>query len=218
MLGLDVSQALQYNDYLRFVKVYGIEIPTDRREPALYEAHNYVVSEPYILDVIELGGDRLAREFAFRVYRAQEERFNRTGVLTAVSEDHIDQPPYFVYNTIFTGGKLWGAITSTGADASRFKTLSTKAAFGWYALYRTPYTQRLRQHVQDLYDTDRGWYSGMYEATQTPNRALTANTNAIILESLCYQQFGPLLGLSREDGRRDGATAAKAIERFGTSH
>ena len=45
----------------------------------------------------------------------------------------------------------------------------------------------------DLYDPERGWYSGLYEATQTPNKAMTANTNAIILESLYYRRFGKLM-------------------------
>jgi hypothetical protein len=218
MLGLDVSRALKYEDFLRFVEVYGIKIPTDSRDPARYHAHNYVVSEPYILDGVEFGWDQTSRELAFRVYRAQEERFKHTGVPTAVSEDNIDQPPYFVYNTVFTGGKVWGTISETGADASAFKTLSTKAAFGWHALYKTPYTQRLLDRIKGLYDADRGWYSGLYEQTQLANRAITANTNAIILESFCYQRFGPLVGFSRGNEGLGGADAAEAAERFGRTH
>ncbi len=195
LLGLDAARALSYEEFLRYVPIYGIEIPTDRRRPEDYVAHNSVLSEPYILDGLEFGGDAISREFAYRVYRVQEERFKRTGVLTAVTEDHIDQPPYFVYNAVFTGGRTWHAVTDNGADASRFKTLSVKAAFGWDALYRTAYTARLIERVALLHDPAQGWWAGLYEGTGTPNRALAANTNAVVLEALYYRRFGPFLRL-----------------------
>jgi hypothetical protein len=193
ILGVDVSRALLYQDFLAFVDVYGIRVPYDSRTPEMYNAHNYVVSEPYILDGLEFGWDTTSREFAYRVYRAQEKRYAATGILTAVSEDNIDQPPYFVYNTVFTDGKTWNCITDQGEDASRFKTLSTKAVFGWHMLYGTPYTGRLKEAVKDLYDPEKGWYSGRYEASGQPNRAITCNTNAIVLESICYKKFGSLI-------------------------
>ena len=195
LLGLEAARALRYEEFLQYVPIYGIDVPTDRRRPEEYGAHNSVLSEPYILDGLEFGGDAVSREFAYRVYRVQEERFKRTGVLTAVTEDHIDQPPYFVYNAVFTGRRTWHAITENGADASRFKTLSVKAVFGWDALYRTAYTARLMERVAPLHDPARGFWAGLYESTGTPNRALTANTNAVVLETLHYRQFGPFLRL-----------------------
>jgi len=130
LLGLDVSRAMLYGDHLQYIDIYGVNVPTDSRVPERYHAHNYVVSEPYILDGIEYGWDNTSKEFAFRVFRAQEERFERTGQLTAVSEDNIDQAPYFVYNTVFTSGKSWNTITEKGEDASAFRSISTKAAMG----------------------------------------------------------------------------------------
>ena len=198
LLGLDTFGALQYNDFLQYVDIYGIQVPIDSRKPEEYEAHNYVVSESYILDGIEYGWDDISREFAYRVYQAQHQRYKQTGIPTAVSEDNIDQPPYFVYNTVFTDGKAWNCITEAGEDASEFKTLSTKAVFGWYALYRTPYTKMLLDTVADLHDPQKGWYSGLYEKTGLPNTALTGNTNAIILEALHYKQFGKYLQLQNQ--------------------
>ncbi len=190
LMGTDVFEALKYDDFLHYESIYGINIPTDKRTPDRYKAFNYVVSESYILDGLEFGFDAISREFAFRVYKVQEERFNKTGVLTAVSEDNIDVAPYFVYNTVFTAGKAWSCITDKGEDVSQFRSISTKAAFGWYALYQTPYTQKLIDAVKPLNDPARGWYSGLYEATGKPNKAITGNTNAIILETLCYKKFG----------------------------
>lgn len=193
LLGQDVSTAMNYGAHLSYVNIYGIPVPTDSRDPAKYIAHNYVVSEPYILDGLEYGGDQISREFAYRVYAVQEKRYQATGRLTAVSEDNIDEAPYFVYNTVYTGGKAWQTITDSGQDASKFRSLSTKAAFGWHALYGTPYTQQLVEAVASLHNPDKGWYSGVYEESGKPNKAITANTNAIVLESLCYRQFGPLM-------------------------
>ncbi len=195
LMGYDVSKALRYFDYLAFVDIYGIKIPYDIRAPKEYEAHTYVLSEPYILDGIEFGWDIVSREFAYRVYKAQEERWKHTGIWTAVSEDNIDQAPYFVYNTVYSDGKAWNCITQEGKDASRFKSISTKAVFGWYVLYRTLYTKELIREIQTLYEPDRGWYSGRYEITKLPNKAITCNTNAIILESLCFKKFGRLVSL-----------------------
>jgi hypothetical protein len=193
LLGQDVSAALSYDDFVRWVKIDGIFVATDSRTAKLFGAHNYVVSEPYVLDGLEFGWDRASRDLAARVFGAQEARFRRTGLLTAVSEDNIDRPPYFVYNTVFSDGKVWNTITDAGVDASADRSLSVKAAFGWDALYRTAYTARLVEAVKDLYDPARGYYSGRYESDGRPNKAITCNTNAIILESFAYRRDGPLV-------------------------
>lgn len=196
LLGMDVSEALLYNDFLQYESISGVEIPTDNRIPEIFKAHNYVVSEPYILDAIEYGGDQVSKEFAYRVYQAQENRYTNQGIITAVSEDNIDQAPYFVYNTVFSNGKAWNAITDTGEDASEFRTVSTKAALGWYLLYETPYTEKLKQYIENNFDPEKGWYSGIYEKDGAINTAITANSNAIILEALQYKVNGPLLRIS----------------------
>ena len=193
LMGYDVAEALDYQSWLKFVDIYDINVATDSRSPEEFTAHNYVVSEPYILDGLEFGWDQISQQFSNRVYAVQEARYNETGILTAVSEDNIDVAPYFVYNTVFTGGKAWNTITESGADASEFKSLSTKAAFGWHALYETEYTTKLVETAGKLFDAEKGFYSGLYEKTGLPNKALTANTNGIILESLAFKALGPLL-------------------------
>jgi hypothetical protein len=114
-------------------------------------------------------------------------------VLTAVTEDHVDRAPYFVYNTVWSDGHPWATVTDKGADAAALRTLSVKAAFGWHALLRTGYTTRLVERVAGLNDPARGWYAGLYEKGGQANAALAANTNAVVLESLAYLQRGRLL-------------------------
>lgn len=201
LAGVDVRRALDYFSHLAHTRIYDIDIPHDSRDPSRFGAQNFVVSEPYMLDGLEFGWDEVSREFAWRVYRAQEERFARTGSLTAVSEDHVDRPPYFVYNSVFNGGKAWAAITEQGADAGPHRSLSSKTAFAWHALYRTPYTEKLMAEVAKLHDKDKGWYAGRYEEDGQPNRALTLNTNAIILESLAYIASGRMLAFKPREGQ-----------------
>lgn len=201
LMGFDVSNAVDYSMWLKFIDIYDINIPTDSRNPERFHAHNYVVSESYILDQIEFGGDQISSEFAERVFKVQEARYQKTGILTAVSEDNIDQPPHFVYNTVFTDGKAWNAITEDGTDASEFKTLSTKAAFGWHILFDNDYTKRLMAVATTLHDPEKGWYSGQYEKTGEANKIITANTNGIILETLAYKATGVLLNPNQKPFR-----------------
>ncbi|CAH0535177.1 hypothetical protein VST7929_02838 [Vibrio stylophorae] len=197
LLGKDVDNAREYIDYLQFVPIDGVEIPTDKRDPARYRAHNYVVSESYILDMLEYGGDDLSAQFAYRVYLAQQNRYQRTKVVTAVSEDHLDKPPYFVYNTVFSDGQSWHTVTEDGQSLPELRTFSTKAAFGWYALYDTEYSALLFDEAKPLFDEEKGWYAGRYEENGEINRALTANTNGIVLESLAYIATGPMLTIGQ---------------------
>ncbi|MCG8460683.1 MAG: DUF3131 domain-containing protein [Holophagales bacterium] len=193
LLGLDVSEARRYDDYLTWVKVGSERVGADTRTAELYGAHNYVLSEPYMLDGLEFGWDRSSRALAFRVYRAQEDRFRTTGIPTAVTEGHLDRAPYFVYATVFSDGQAWSVLSTDGQDLPELRTLSTKAAFSWHALYRTPYTRSLMAEVSNWYHEERGWMSGRYEDSGALNQSFTCNTNGVILESLNFRQNGPLM-------------------------
>ena len=86
LLGLDAMTAAKYDDYLDYARVAGQSIAIDSRSFSEFDAHNYVVSEPYILTAVEFGLDSESQELAHRIYTAQHERFNRSGIITAVSE------------------------------------------------------------------------------------------------------------------------------------
>jgi hypothetical protein len=193
LMGLDVEAAADWRAHLQLVTVEGVAVCADDRDAAHFGAPNFVVSEPYVLAGLEFGWTRSARECAWRTYRAQEARFRHTGVLTAVSEALVDRAPYFVYNSVWTDGRPWATVTEQGEDAAPLRSLSVKAAFGWHALLRTEYTARLVEKVAGLHDPARGWYAGLYEQGGQPNQALTANTNAVVLESLAYIAHGRLL-------------------------
>ena len=193
LVGLDVGAAADWRKHLQLVTVDGVAVCADDRDPQRFGAQNPVLSEPYVAEGLEFGWTGAARECAWRAYRALEAWFRQTGTLTAVSEDHVDRAPYFVYNTIWDAGRPWATVTDQGADAAPLRTLSVKAAFGWHALLRTEYTAKLVAKAATLNDPAKGWYAGLYEQGGRPNTALTANTNAVVLESLAYIAHGRLL-------------------------
>ncbi len=193
LLGLDALEAAKYDDFIRFEKIGGQSIAIDNRNFTDFDAHTVVVSEPYILAAIEFGLDTQARELAQRVYLAQLARYQETGRLTAVSEDNIDQAPYFLYNSVYADGKKWTALAEDGTEHNDKRTVSTKAAFGWDALYGTDYTERLVRHVGGTSTLDKGFNSGVYEKDNRVNAVATANTNGIILETILYRMQGPLV-------------------------
>jgi hypothetical protein len=204
LLGLDAYQAVKYDDYLKFEDVSGQSIALDSRSFSEFDAHNYVVSEPYILAAIEFGLDFESRELAHRVYKAQEGRYTKNAILTAVSEDNIDQAPYFIYNTVFANEQEWNPLAEDGTTHPDKRTVSTKAVFGWDALYRSDYTRKLMDHVAITKTESHGWNSGVYESDGRVNAVSTANTNGIILETIQYKMNGPLLtGRYLRKGRND---------------
>ncbi len=202
--GYEASEANRYLDFTQYVNIYGVKVPTDTRDPKKLKAHTYVLSEPYILDGLEFGWDRISKEFSSRIYEAQRHRFQATGVLTAVTEDNLDQAPYFAYNTVYSDGQEWATLSPDGQAIPHLRSFSTKAAFGWYALYADEYSTALFQGARDLYDPKRGWFSGVYEDNKKTNTAITANGNGIILESLYYKKYGPLMRITRNPSQEVG--------------
>lgn len=194
MLGFDQHVAASYkNEFATQTQIYGIPIAIDVRDPRVLGAYNYVVTESYALDAMENGLDPELNSLFNNIYEVQKRRWEDTGQVTAVSEDNLDRPPYFVYNTIFVAGTPWLAITDTGKDTNHLKTVSVKAALA-LALLRPddPYSDVLFDYVRNAYDPERGWYSGIYERGLGYNKAITANTNGIILSMMLHKRLGAL--------------------------
>jgi hypothetical protein len=199
-LGLDAYRALETTDTISLVEISGIHVPIDDRDRERHDADVCTTSEPYILEGLELGFDARSRAFAWAVLRAQEQRATSSGIPTAVSEDHVEGPPYFVYGCVVGNGVPWAVLSPGGERFDQLRFLDTKAVFGWSALFPTPYTEGLLQQVFPLNDPERGWYAGRFEVDRRINGAVTANANAVILESLHYRMNGPLLprGISKQ--------------------
>ena len=194
-LGFDMRLSARYqNLYATTVNVSGVDILVDARDATTLGAHNYVVSESYAMDALEHGFDAENRPLIDNIYRVQQQRWETTQQVTAVSEDNLDRKPYFVYNTIFTDGQPWSAITDKGEEMTDLKTISTKAAFSMAYLFpERPYSKVLLTAIKEAYDPNKGWYSGVYEdKTKGYNKAITANTNGVILSIFLYKLYGAL--------------------------
>ncbi|WP_442947683.1 DUF3131 domain-containing protein [Nostoc sp.] len=189
--GFSAPKAIALEPF-KLVEINGVQIPVDTRDFQSTNANNYVVSESYILDGIEFGLQGELADFAARVLDVQKRRFDTTGQLTAVTEDNIDQAPYFLYNTVYANGANWATITDANQPYPQFRSISTKAAFGWRYLFPdNAYAQKVFDAVKDLRSPDDGgYYAGIYEESKQPNKALTGNTNGLILEILYYKSKG----------------------------
>ena len=195
LFGFDTYAAYDAQSHLMVRDVEGQPIPVDTRlhrqtTPA------FTVSEPYLFDGLEFGFDARSIRFATAIYSAQEARHRETGILTAVSESHIDVAPYFIYSSVWGGGAPWAVMTFSGDRMDSRRTVTTKVAFAWDALFGTDYTRELVAAVAPLGDPERGFPEGIYEADGSANSSVTVNTNAVVLAALAFRAHGPLIRVS----------------------
>lgn len=188
------------------VRIYDVLVPYDARDPLVTGVQAAVVTAPYVLDGLEFGwrdsdgrDDAGASQRAEIVYVVQERRWQRDRVLTARTDHLLSKPPYFVWDAIYVGGVPWHTVTDTGQAAPDAALVSTRAAFGLWALWRTPYTDELMAAVEQLYDPERGWLEGRHERTGGHEPTLAASTNALVLEALFYKVDGRLYRPSSGD-------------------
>ena len=194
LLGLDTAQARRYGRFLAETPLLGVRVPHDARDRARHGAVDALVTEPWALDGLEFGLGEGGAALEARVFEVQRRRWERTGIPTALSEDHVDRPPWFVYDAIVAGGAPWATVDPEGRAVAGLRGLSTKAAFALAALHPAdPYAAVLRGAVAGAVDPARGWFAGVYEAGGATNRALTANTNGVVLEAILFRRRGPLL-------------------------
>ena len=171
------------------------------RDPRELNQHNYVVSESYVLDGVELGWDVVGdmhssdNVFTDRIMeilpitcciRYKKIVIKEAGIITARSEHQLDKSPYFVYDTVYTDGYPWNTITDSGkykigACRGIIKSSVRYVGIMGYTLYRfigKPYLASV---------CSRRYYEGVYENGKMPIKAFTANNNGIMLESLLYK-------------------------------
>lgn len=200
---VDAAQAPEPYD---IQTIYGIDIPYDGRDPRKFYAHNYVVSESYVLDGLEMNWDLACdtsaddrqhsqtwmAQFAQCVYAVQETRAERTGILTARSEHQLDGPPYFVYDTVYSDGYAWNTLTEDGRYLPEVAAISLKAALGLWVLWPGSYTDKLYATIAPQFDPEHGYFEGLLENGKGPIRTFTANNNGAMLEALLYKLQGKL--------------------------
>ena len=178
--GIDVRNALDYKE-TKETEVFGFKLPYDTRPKSC------LTSEPFLLGEMELGGiNEKFREIANTLYQVQKRRWQETGILTAVSEDCIDRPPWFIYNCVVLNGAPWLCVAhNLKKTFPEFKSISAKVALGFWAVYGDDYAWLLKEKIEEECATKMGYYAGIYEK-EGVNKCLNVNTNAVILEAMLY--------------------------------
>jgi len=185
--GARAEHALEFSANGTPVDVFGVPVLADKRGSDL------LTSEPFIMMGMELGWTRVDWEVQARnVLAAQRARYNRTGTITMLSEDAVPvKPAYFYYYLLHSDGKDFVVRTPTGdLDASYPRWVSTKAAFGWHALFPSDYTWSAVRAVLPAGASGSGWTAGVYERSRRPTPGFNLNTAAIVLEAAYYAQRG----------------------------
>ena len=90
--------------------------------------------------------------------------------------------------------------------------MSTKAAFGWYALRPSAYTSMALSKIRDAAVVDGQWVAAITEDSLEPIGAPNINTTAMILEAALYVRDGrPLLERARAALERAAADTASVL-------
>lgn len=187
-------------------KVLGIEIPVSEEDFRENGISDPLVSLPYLLLGLEFNWDTIDdqsspdsyssdsefADLAQRIYNVQERRYQAERIFTARTDYKRSSKPYLLYDSIFTDGYAWNTLTPEGEQHSELALVSTAAAFGMWALWKTPYTDGLLELTSTLYDQERGWFEGRREKDGGHERTITCTTNAVVLESLYYKTNGKL--------------------------
>ncbi len=204
--GVGAPAALDYRAQLELVQVGGAPVPRDTRMPRQHGGtHNATLSEPWVLIGLEQGFDAVSLPLARAVLAAQERRAGESGRLTAVSEDALDRAPGFAYSAVLNGDEAWTAFLPDGTPVPEDLVFSAKAAVGWGVLFEGAYPRRLLSAAAELAQPRRGVWAGRYDATGEPNRVLSLNTNAVVLEALSVRERGPFsrrVGFRENEARR----------------
>jgi hypothetical protein len=187
--GAKPDKALRLSENLIPIQVMGRVVGADERQ------RDRLTSEPFVLLGLEVGWTPEIRQLAREVLGAQAERARRTGIVTIVSEDAINQAPhFFFYYCVFANGRQFSIDVQDArqmVDGPRW--VSTKAAFGWHALLPTSYTLQAVKKVAHARGVD-GWSSGVYENTTQSTGSANINTAAVIMTAALYALRGePML-------------------------
>jgi len=111
----------------------------------------------------------------------------------------VNQKPWFVYNCIFYEGKPWVCVDHKERFSPNLKSLSSKAAISWSAVFSDDYSSNLREEAVVLKHPKYGFYAGIFEDGKI-NKSRNI-TNAVILEAMLYLKMGkkPFISLFRND-------------------
>jgi hypothetical protein len=196
------------------IDVLGVKLRIDARDDRTSGDMAPVVTMPYLLLGMEFGWEypRNANQLGGReesvslrsmtmdVFKIQQLRYEKLGVLTARTDHPVRNPPHFVHDSVFASGYAWNTLSDQGRPVPAMAMVATKAVFGMWVLAENGYTDRLLAAIEALYKDDKGWFEGRYENSGGYEDLLTLSTNAFVLQSLLYKVQGRLYPQQSQPG------------------
>ncbi len=174
------------------IDIDGIMVPDEGlrtpwgRQPSL-------VSLPYLLTGLETGFDAQSAEIAWRIMQIQQRRNSLRVRKPPISTDYAEPAPDYVND--LPNRPPVNQLSLGEAPPEQHAITSTRSAFAWYALFRNPWSEALREQVVKLQVPGKGWQRGL-NLNNSVNSVIDADTNAVVLESLSYIAHGQMLCLS----------------------
>jgi len=167
---------------------------------------------------LELGLDPQMRQLVLPMLQAQEERYNREGVLTAAGTTLSTKAPYVIHSSLINKDKKpWAASAPDKSLKSEQRIISSAAAFAYHAIFPdNNYAQELFQSALDLYNPVLGFYEGVNEQTGQSNPGFSGSTNSIVLQSILYRLRDRQPLLVADTSRNSPWWQAVANEEIGT--
>ncbi|MFY7998920.1 MAG: DUF3131 domain-containing protein, partial [Candidatus Kapaibacteriota bacterium] len=194
-------------DPIETIRIYDVDIYFDGRDERANGGNNAVTTMPFVYMALEFGWENISYlaidnryyDQMQAVYEVQKRRHEREDIFTARAQHEVNVAPYTVHDAIFSNGYKWTTISSNGVYYPFLSAVSTKAAFGMWAVWKSTYTDLLILITNLLFDPARGWYEGRKEKTGDAVRTLTCSTNAAVLEALHFKKTGRLYIKAQEE-------------------
>lgn len=202
--GIVLTNSKQQHD---FAKVNGLSIPVDGSLMLQEKSYPVINSLPYVLSGLENGFNTETAEISWSIIQVQESLNQNSYRHSYVNMGFSNPIPRL--SSKKTKSDFLSPSTDDDQPQKRVKlSLSTQAAFGWYALFNTPWTEQVRQKASALFIPGKGWLDGVEAYSQQPSGLITATTNAVILESLVYTAQGKMICIACQKTKL--ATAAQS--------
>ncbi|MCS6808401.1 MAG: DUF3131 domain-containing protein [Bacteroidota bacterium] len=194
-------------DPVDIIRIFDVDLYIDGRDERETGSNNAISTVPYMYMALEFGWENipyLAIDPRYynqmqAVYEVQKRRHEREDIFTARATHEVNTEPYTVYDAIFSNGYKWTTISASGVYYPFLSAVSTKAAFGMWAIWKTEYTDMLMLITSLLFDPARGWYEGRQEKTGDVVRTITCSTNSAVLEALHFKKTGRLYVKANEE-------------------
>jgi len=187
----DVDRNFYKLDKAAKEKIYDEDVLVDPRPGG------YLLMDPFGLIALETGAPNTElKRLLDTLYNVQKRHSDTIKHPVAVAETALHKPPWVIYPSIFSNGKPWQTLGTNGRHYEEFSGYSTHGIFLLDAIFADTHSTKMKEATKALVSPGYGYYSGKTYHGETI-RALSANTNGVILESILYSLMGSKPFLSK---------------------